>query len=259
MDAIQFYNTFGFRHIILRQYLHNDNTGGLKSHFVGKMFCGSGIIRNVAGEEMRLSAGDVFYLPLGLRYHSYWTPDTAGTKTVEWGSYRFDSFPDVGGKQYGMQKLQPSQQAQQYLDHIEPGHGVTLLNMGMLLAFLGESLPAMEQFCHDADKELLSKARDYIYRHNRFKVSELAKHCGMSESGLYAFFRTYAQTTPIEEKNKVLVQKATALLHSTDLSLEAIAGSLQLQSVAYLRKLLKIQTGKTASEIRKEGFTKHIV
>lgn len=257
MDAMQFYNSFGFRHIILKKYKHTDNTEGIHCHFIGKMLCGSGIIRSVTGEEMHLSAGDIFYLPQGLRYNSYWTPDTSGAKTVEWGSYRFDFLPSKGGKQYKMQKVHPSPQALQYLNQLEPVQDETMFSIGMLLAFLSESLPVMESFHYDANKELLSKAREYIYQNNRFKVSELAKFCGMSESGLYAFFRTYAKTTPIEEKNKALVRKATTLLQSTDLSLESIAGSLQLQSVAYLRKLLKKQIGKTPKQIREEGFANH--
>lgn len=257
MDNIHFSNSFLFRHITLKKYRHNDNTNGINCHFVGKMLCGSGVIRTVSGEELELSAGDVFYLPLGLRYDSYWTPDVTGVKTVEWCSYGFDFFPCREGKQYVMQKLNPSEQAMEHLDKIDLEQGVTTLSVGLLYIFLGVCIPTMVCCDYDANRELYSRAKNYICQHERFKVSDLARYCGMSESGLYAFFRAYANTTPIEQKNIILAQKAVAFLCSTDISLEEIAARLRIQSVAYLRKIVKKQTGKTPSEIRKEGFAQY--
>ena len=112
----------------------------------------------------------------------------------------------------------------------------------------------MKRSDFDPKRELFSKARHYIYRNTEFKVSDLARYCGMSESGLYAFFRSYANTTPIEEKKRILVQKAITLLVSTDLTVESIAARLGFDSIAYLRKIIKAQTGRTPSEIRSSRF-----
>lgn len=82
-------------------------------------------------------------------------------------------------------------------------------------------------------------------------MPELARHLGMSESGVYAFFRSFA-TTPIEVKNSVLAERAVALLSSTDLSVEEICGRLELSSSAYFRKVIRDFVGKSPTEIRRE-------
>ena len=125
--------------------------------------------------------------------------------------------------------------------------------MGYLYLFLAEALPS---FCiaeTDPKAAMLLIAFDYIKRHQSFSVPELARACGISESGLYALFRDHASTTPIEIKHRLTVEQAVALLSTTDLTVEAIASSLGLCSSAYLRRILKKQTGKTPSQLRKEA------
>ena len=73
----------------------------------------------------------------------------------------------------------------------------------------------------------------------------------MSESGVYAFFRTFG-TTPIELKNAMLAERAVALISSTDLSVEEICGRLGLSSYAYFRKVIRDFAGKSPTEIRRE-------
>lgn len=252
MDNIRFYNSFLFRRLSFSRPKHTDNSIGISCHFVGRMLRGSALIVCESGEEMALCAGDLFYLPLGLKYNSYWTPEEGSS--VEWESYGFDFYPCKSGRRYVMQKLHPSERALEFLDHIDIDSGVSTSSIGLLYAFLGETFPTMKRSDFDPKRELFSKARHYIYQNTDFKVSDLARHCGMSESGLYAFFRSYANTTPIEEKNHIIVQKAITLLVSTDLTIESIATKLGVDSVAYLRKLIKAQTGRTPSEIRSSRF-----
>ena len=75
----------------------------------------------------------------------------------------------------------------------------------------------------------------------------------MSESGLYAFMREHGHTTPIGLKNRLLVEKAVELLSSTDLSVEEISARLGFCSSAYFRKIVKEQTGKTPTQLRKDA------
>ena len=256
MDNIQFYNSFCFSVISWKKDKHTDNSRGITRHFVARMRSGNGRIVAEGGEEMLVRAGDLFYLPRGLRYHSYWTPDKKG-KTVEWESYGFDLFPCKSGRTYVMQKLNPPASALAHLDRIDARAGISVSAIGYFYAFMGETFPTMKRSDSDAQRELLSKARHYIHNHPDFKVPELARHCGMSESALYAFFRSYAGTTPIEEKNRILADRAISLLGSTDLSIEQISERIGFQSVAYFRKIVKEQTGKTPTEIRHEQLRKY--
>ena len=105
-------------------------------------------------------------------------------------------------------------------------------------------------------------ARSFITHNGYFRnidyrkftaVPELARACGISESGLYAFLRSYANTTPVAIKHRLIAERAVAMLTTTDPAVEAIASSLGLCSSAYLRRIRKRQTGRTPSQIRKDA------
>ena len=108
MDNLRFYNSFRFALLSLKKSRHTDNTRGIDRHFIGRIRRGYGKLVTDAGEEILLTPGDVFYIPLGLRYHSYWTPEKGEDGAVEWESYGFDFFPCKSGRKYAVQKLSPS-------------------------------------------------------------------------------------------------------------------------------------------------------
>ncbi|MBE6553088.1 MAG: helix-turn-helix transcriptional regulator [Ruminococcaceae bacterium] len=253
MDNTLFYKSFGFWLLSAQKSRHTDNARGIDCHFLARMLRGTARFVTCSGEEMEVAAGDVFYLPLGLCYHSYWTPDRGG---VEWESYAFLYFPDKSGRQYAMQKLDANAALHAHLNALAADMRVSPSSVSHLYAALGEALPRMRETDHDPRRDLYAKARSYIHAHPDLRVSDLARHCGMSESGLYAFFRSYANTTPIAEKNRMLARRAIALLASTDLSVEEISDRVGFQSVAYFRKILRAETGKTPTELRRERSSK---
>ncbi len=253
MEQILFYKTFTFRTIRMGSFRHTDNSAGIPCHFVARMHSGSGIIRTVSGEELHLSAGDIFYLPMGLQYHSYWSIDEAGDRTVSWESYGFTCLPIPNDTRYAMQKIYPSKEAIQWLDCLERDQTVSTASVGYLYLFLSKVLPNFRIAEFNPKTAVLQTAFDYIQKHENFAVSELAHACGISESGLYALFRDYANTTPIEVKHRLKAEQAVTLLSTTNLTVETIASTLGLCSSAYLRKILKKQTGRTPSQIRKDA------
>ena len=201
---------------------------------------------------MELTRGAIFYLPIGLQYHSYWTPGEGGDQIAEWESYGFQTFPNLTNTQYKMQILHPDEQAVFCLDQLYRDQTVSPSSVGWLYLLLGRLLPSMKEENPDPQARLLAKAKEYIASHQDFKVGELARHCNMSESGIYAFFREYAGTTPIEMKHRMKVERAIQLLSTTDLSIEEISDQLKFSSSAYFRKIVKEQTGKTPSLLRRE-------
>lgn len=249
MDNTLFYNSFRFHLLSSKKARHTDNSKGIDCHFLARMRRGQARFVAASGEVMEVTAGEVFYLPLGLCYHSYWTPDGG---TVDWESYAFLYFPDKSNKRYAMQVIPASAEMGTHLEALSENLHVTPATVAHLYAILGEALPTMREVEQDPKKELYDKARAYIHAHPDLRVPDLARHCGMSESGLYAFFRTYANTTPIAEKNRLLVKRAITLLASTDLSIEVISERIGFQSVAYFRKAVKRETGKTPTELRQE-------
>ena len=99
MDNMRFYNSFHFAVHSLKKGKHTDNSHGIDRHFIGRMLRGHGKIVSDSGDVLFLAPNDLFYLPLGLRYHSYWIPENGSDGTVEWESYGFDFFPCKLGRQ----------------------------------------------------------------------------------------------------------------------------------------------------------------
>lgn len=256
MDNMHFFKSFRFIVISHKRYVHTDNSRGIEKHYIARLRCGSGRIVTLDGDTLELRENDVFYLPLGLKYNSYWTPCEKCGK-VEWESLGFALFPDPSGKEYPQQIITTTSENEKLLDRIADNMTVSASSIGLLYSFIGGILPKMRETKHDPRSAMLARASDYIAANPDFRVPDLARHCGMSESGLYAFFRAFANTSPIEMKNKIQTEKAVELLGSTDLSVEEISDRLGFSSVAYFRKIVKKFTGKTPTDIRKEQFAKY--
>ena len=103
MDNIFFCKSFSFRTISFKGFRHTDNSAGISLSFFARMRRGRGRIATLGGDELLISEGDIFYLPRGLKYHSYWSPDESGI--TEWDSLGFAFIPLADGERFIMQKL----------------------------------------------------------------------------------------------------------------------------------------------------------
>ena len=252
MNNIQFYKSFVNAKPHFTSYRHTDNSSGITCHFLARLIHGSARIVPLRGECVEICEGDVFYLPLGLKYHSYWYGDAEGV--IEWNSFGFTHLPYKGECSFTPQVIKASG-LDPRIDLLAAEGGVTLNFVGMLYSLLAELLPTMESAPVTKDELLLLRAEEYISQNPDFKVSELARYCGISESGLYAFFKRHANTTPIGMKNAHVVRRAVSLLRSTDIPIEEISSSLGFTTSAYFRRVVKQHTGKTPSEVRREAKT----
>ena len=106
-------------------------------------------------------------------------------------------------------------------------------------------------------RELLTKIMqqisEYISNNPNVRISELAKHCNVSEPGLYSIFKRNLNKTPNTIRNEILCEKAILLLTTTNKSIQEISEELSFSSTSYFRKILKSYTGKTPREIRKNS------
>ena len=96
-------------------------------------------------------------------------------------------------------------------------------------------------------------ARKYMAEHTNAKISDVAKHCSMSQSGIYLLFKQNLNQTPNEVRLEIICDKAVELLSTTALSVQEISDRLGFSSTSYFRKTLKAHTGKAPLEIRKES------
>lgn len=252
MDHTLFVNSFRNRTLCFRQCRHTDNSAGIACHFIGYMRRGSGVIRTLAGEELRVEAGDAFYLPMGLCYHSYWTPDVSGA--VEWNSFGFVYIPTQGEGQRTMQRITLSTEGLALVERLAAQPRVSPLSVGLLYLLLDEIWPQLHTENGDGHAALLARAVHYMRDHLLCKIGDVARYCGMSESGFYAFFRERAGCTPVDMKNRLKVERAIELLTATDRSVEEISAQLGFCSAAYFRKVIKAKTGKSPTELRREQY-----
>ncbi len=255
MKQILSYNPFVFRLLSFGSPKHTDNSRGVEVHFFGRLRRGSGELTALSGETLHLEAGDIFYIPIGLRYQSHWSTDSEGR--LEWESYAFPAFPSDPSsitKQYLLQSFQPSLQAIEYLDRIAYGSSEGLAAIGYFYLFMDAALCVMKEKSSESGHALFEKAKGFITQNPNFKVGELARFCNMSESGIYALFQRNGGLTPIEMKHRILIEKAVTLLYSTDLSVEQISDRLGFSDPGYFRKIFRRITGKTPTEIRREHF-----
>lgn len=88
---------------ILRMRLKNtyyyDASRGTDTNYLARMLSGEGRFVCLDGEEMVVRPGDIFFLPLGLQYRSYWKGGEIG-----WNAFAFTFFPHSIGK-YPMQLI----------------------------------------------------------------------------------------------------------------------------------------------------------
>ena len=100
MKDLEFFNSFLFQEMNLRNTNHRDNSAGVPLHYLGYMKKGRGLLVLEKG-RVELNTGDMFYIPKGCRYHSYWI----GEPEVSLDSLGFGFLPDGTGRGYCPQKL----------------------------------------------------------------------------------------------------------------------------------------------------------
>lgn len=98
----------------------------------------------------------------------------------------------------------------------------------------------------------LIPATDYINEHltDDIDFKYLATLCYMSTSQFYALFKKEYGITPLEYKNKLILNRAFSMLKYDDISVKEIASVLGFLSDGYFCRFFKKHTGKTPKEYK---------
>lgn len=252
MNNQQFFQSFKFKKITFNRNHHTDNytNQGARTNFIGQLIKGSAKLVSKS-ETVSLKENDIFYIPKGCHYHSYWY--TNETAELEWYSFGFDYLPLENNGNYTLQKITPDIAKFNTLKKIEDNLIVNASTIGYLYSFLGDVFPYMVR--SDKPHELLTeKAVQYMREHSDFKMHDVAEYCNISESSLYSIFKKHMGKTPNEIRQKIICEKAEELLITTTLTVEEISGKLGFSSSSYFRKILKKHTQLTPKEIRHNSF-----
>lgn len=91
------------------------------------------------------------------------------------------------------------------------------------------------------------------------KLTDLANASGVSSEHLVRLFKQHERTTPIQYLWHYRVNRAVELLTNTGLTVSEITSRCGFKTTHHLARLIKLATGRTATEIRKmswSGFRK---
>lgn len=249
VDNALFCNTFAFRDYRFSRYHYTDARGGVSTNFLGYMK--SGRVRLVsAREEIEVETGELFYIPMGCRYESYWY----GEPEIRFDSLAFQLFPQAARTRYPLQRIGLLEGEEAALRRsLSGGVPTDCASVSRLYALLASLLPRMIPEAESREEELVRRALAYMQAHADEDVPAVALACRVSPSTLYAAFRTQLGVTPVHSRQRLLIERAVTLLHTTDLPVEQISAQLGFSSPAYFRRVLRRVSGQTPREIRRRA------
>lgn len=244
-------NNFNFNFFVLNKYKYTDNRNGSPYHYLAYMEKGSSkIVSN--NITISIKAGEFFYIPKGLPYQSYWSSEDE----IRFLSLGFNFFPESEDKEFLLQKINIDENLKERIKKIPIERKTDSFILGEFYSILTSLIPLMHYTVRNPKKYILEKAEKFIFENTSCKVSDIAKHCLLSESGLYNIFKKESELTPNELIQKIRCEKAVVMLTTTNKSVEEISDNLEFSSTSYFRKVLYKYTQKTPKEIRK--FSKNM-
>jgi AraC-like DNA-binding protein len=255
MNDYVFTKSFSFNEYSLKKHHHTDASSGVEWNYLAYMKAGES--RFVTdSEEISVKPGDVFFIPYGCRYHSYWL----GRDDIIWDSFAFKYFPNPENRAYPIQKIKADDKLINMIKQLSNDKSVSCSSVGLLYQIMGILLTNMKTEKRSKQSIIVENAtrfmnQSFIYQNREFKISDVAKFCNISESGLYAAFRAYG-TTPIETRQRLQIDHAVLLLTTTDLSVEEVSERAGFNSTAYFLRILRKITGKNSKQIRSEAVIK---
>ena len=250
MTDAQFYKSFCFQVYTFNRYHATDNSQGSPQHYFAKLIRGTAKICTDT-EALHLKAGDIFYIPRGLPYHSYWYLDAGGENAFF--SFGFDHLP-AEDRSYRLQIIDANEEERALFAMLERKPTISPESIGYLYHFFGAVAGKMPTQAATRSKTV-DRALHFMQTHDRYTARDIAADCGMSESGLYAAFKKHLGKTPNEMRHRLLVDRAVELLSTTDLSVEEISDRLGFSSSSYFRKVLKAETGCSPRDVRRRAQT----
>ena len=241
-------NNFNFNLFVFNKYKYTDNRNGSPYHYLAYMERGSSkIVSNDI--TININAGDFFYIPKGLPYQSYWYSDDE----IRFLSFGFHLFPESNDKEFLLQIINVDEALKARVLKIPTSKITDSFILGEFYSLLSSLIPLMQYTVKNPKKHIIENSKKYIFENINCKVSDIAKHCLLSESGLYNIFKKEGELTPNELIQKIRCEKAVVMLTTTNKSIEEISNSLEFSSTSYFRKVMYRYTQKTPREIRKSS------
>jgi len=244
-----FSDSFHFHLYKFTKYKYTDNRSGVILNYLAYMAKGSAKLNTVENETVNISEGDIFFIPNGCKYRSYWY----GSPEIEFISLGFVFMPNFDNKHYTPQVIKKDSDAITLMKDIISQPTLDGKLIGKFYTLVGMLIPNMVYRTQNKQLEIIEKAKHLIAVDPTLKVREIARMCAVSESALYSSFKKYSEQSINELKTGVMMKKAEALVVSTDHPIEEISRRLGFSSSSYFRKCFKDHFGMSPREMRKKS------
>ena len=245
-NDIIFSKSFAFNNFHFKNYKYTDKRSGTDIHYFAYMVRGCAKICTQES-SVSISEGDIFFIPKGCKYQSYWY----GNTDIEFISLGFLLLPNFEGRYYAPQVIDCSDEAVRLMYDIGSCTAVSGITVGKLYTLVGMLMQNMAYQPTSRHAELINKVRELIEEDPTITVSDIAKRCAVSESALYTLFKNHSDKSIGETKREVIMEKAKSLLLSCDHPIEQLSRTLGFSSGAYFRKCFKEHFGISPREMRK--------
>lgn len=247
LNKILYYTGFTFFRFRYNTYHYTDNRQGSPTNYLAYLIQGQCEIIS-EDKNLKLKAGDLFFIPKGLRYQSVWK----GENGIDFLSFGFSELHIKVPFDFDLQILPCNAEIVQKLMRIPTnGKDIDCKTLSLFYDAMSDILPHMQSVT-PKDGALVERIKQCIRQHPYVSMQELAVLCAISAPYLYAVFRKNVGITPNEYRQKVLCKMGISLLLTTDKKVEEIAEILHFSSASYFRKILKKHTGSTPKQIRKK-------
>lgn len=247
MNDVIFSNSFVFNRCERSKYSYTDCTKGSCKHYFAYMHKGTAKIVSDK-TTIYIKEGDVFYIPNKCSYKSYWY----GEDAIIFDSLGFKYMPNFDENGFVLQSISSTKEEIDLIEKLvlrKPIDYEAVADFYRLVSLLA---PKMKKDEKSYAEHVIKTIKKEIYFDCHAKISHIARKCNISESVIYATFKKYANITPNEFRQKVLIEKANEILITTDKSIEEISQALQFSSSSYFRKIFKKYTGTTPKAVRKK-------
>ncbi len=237
---------------------------GIRDHFlIHFISSGSGTYKT-NGRVYTLHAGDVFlaYPNTEISYQASledpWTYEWVGFSGMDAGAILNQTdfskeVPVLHSVPYGdvlSRQLKKINDAfGNSLEHAVTMTGELYLLLSILVAHA--TLPPAQK---TTDIENVRRAIDYISSRYSYAITvqDIADFIGVSRSTLFRQFQKTEQLSPKEYLDQFRIQRAAALLETTDLTIESVAQSVGFDNGLYFSKVFRKYQRKTPSAYRQE-------
>ncbi len=246
MNDTVFYKSFKFNEFRFTRNMHGNHSDGIDLHYIRFVKHGKG--RFVFEDQtLEVEEGDMFYIPKGAKYHSYWI----ASDYCLYDSIGFLYFPTSASNGFKAQKIPYDAVIWEAFAPLSRDKTIQTASVGALYSLLAKMEPILELAPSSSDVATYERLLMHMKENPHLSIPEYAGRCQVSESLLYHHVKRCSGKTPNRLRQEILCEQASQLLLSTSDTVEEICVKLGFSSTAYFRKVFQSVYRTSPSQLRK--------